>query len=211
MLPEIARGRDADASQLAQLLFVQILRAQMKGSGRRDRQPEGQVRLPAVRSQGWLPAPERHALAPIRFAADDDGLSERLSALGHAMVSPNEADVFVTGDIDAARVEAIHSGQRVLQIVAKDPGRLRDDTPPRDGPMSIEIDAGGGGMLSGPYFSFPGYGLVNRHKSIWRGDWVGNFSWLRRDGVFAHIPGGPLFDMSFTGVVPHQLMTGFRP
>ncbi|MDF0663619.1 MULTISPECIES: glycoside hydrolase family 2 TIM barrel-domain containing protein [unclassified Rhizobium] len=153
----------------------------------------------------------RGALAPIRFAADDDGLSERLSALGHVMVSPNEADVFVTGDIDAARVEAIHSGQRVLQILAKDPGRLRDDTPPRDGPMSIEIDAGGGGMLSGPYFSFPGYGLVNRHKSIWRGDWVGNFSWLRRDGVFAHIPGGPLFDMSFTGVVPHQLMTGFRP
>ncbi|MGO8183025.1 hypothetical protein, partial [Rhizobium leguminosarum] len=77
-------------------------------------------------------------------------------------------------DIDAARVEAIHSGQRVLQIVDKDPGRLRDDAPPRDGPMSIAIDPGAGGMVSGPYFSFPGYNLVNRHKSIWRGDWVGN-------------------------------------
>ncbi|WP_246724666.1 hypothetical protein [Rhizobium phaseoli] len=56
--------------------------------------------------------------------------------------------------------------------------------------MSIEIDPGAGGMVSGPYFSFPGYNLVNRHKSISRGDWVGNFSWLRRDGVFADIPGG---------------------
>ncbi|MBY3184311.1 glycoside hydrolase family 2 [Rhizobium laguerreae] len=148
---------------------------------------------------------------PIRFASNDDGISERLSALGHVSVSLHEADVFVTKDIDADRVEAIHSGQRVLQIVDKDPGRLRDDAPPRDGPMSIEIDPGASGMVSGPYFTFPGYNLVNRHKSIWRGDWVGNFSWLRRDGVFAHVPGGPLFDLSFTGVAPHQVMAGLRP
>jgi hypothetical protein len=65
--------------------------------------------------------------------------------------------------------------------------------------------------MSGAYFSFPGYNLVDRHKTIWRGDWVGNFSWLRRDGVFSHIPGGPLLDLSFNRVVPHQVMTGFRP
>ncbi|MDQ0322388.1 hypothetical protein QO002_004594 [Pararhizobium capsulatum DSM 1112] len=154
---------------------------------------------------------KRDALSPVRFASNDDQISARLSALGHAIASPEEADVFVTHDINAERIEAIHSGQRVLQIVAKEPGRLRDDTSPRDGPMSIEIDPGAGGMMSGPYFSFPGYNLINRHKSIWRGDWVGNFSWLRRDGVFANVPGGPLFDLSFTGVVPHQLMAGFRP
>lgn len=153
----------------------------------------------------------RDSLQPIRFASDDEGISERLLALGHISVGQDEADVFVTHDIDAERVEAIHSGQRVLQIVTKEPGRLRDDMPPRDGPMSIEIDPGAGGMVSGPYFSFPGYNLVNRHKSIWRGDWVGNFSWLRRDGVFADIPGGPLFDLSFTSVVPYQLMAGLRP
>ncbi|WP_412065839.1 glycoside hydrolase family 2 protein [Rhizobium sp. SYY.PMSO] len=153
----------------------------------------------------------RGALQPIRFASDDDAITTRLLALGHVCVERDEAEVFVTGDIDAERVEAIHAGERVLQIVAKEPGRLRDDTPPRDGPTSIEIDPGAGGMISAPYFSFPGYNLVNRHKSIWRGDWVGNFSWLRRDGVFSHIPGGPLFDLSFTGVVPEQLMAGFRP
>ena len=154
---------------------------------------------------------KREAISPVRFASNDERIFERLTLLGHIGVSPEEADVLVTRDIDADRIEAIHSGQRVLQIVAKAPGRLRDDTPPRDGPMSIEIDPGAGGMISGPYFSFPGYNLVNRHKSIWRGDWVGNFSWLRRDGVFRSIPGGPLFDLSFSGIVPDQVMAGFRP
>jgi hypothetical protein len=153
----------------------------------------------------------RDGLEPVRFTSDADDLAERLVALGHHRVAAGEADLLVTYDIDAARVEAIHAGQRVLQIVAKEPGRLRDDTPPRDGPTSIEIDPGAGGMISGPYFTFPGYNLINRHKSIWRGDWVGNFSWLRRDGVFSTVPGGPFFDLSFSTVVPQQLMTGFRP
>ncbi|MCV3768764.1 glycoside hydrolase family 2 TIM barrel-domain containing protein [Rhizobium sp. TRM95796] len=153
----------------------------------------------------------RKDLQPVRFASDAEDIAARLTALGHEQVDIGDSEVFVTGDIDAARVEAIHSGLRVLQIVAKEPGRLRDDTPPRDGPMSMEIDPGAGGMISGPYFSFPGYNLVNRHKTIWRGDWVGNFSWLRRDGAFSAIPGGPLFDLSFSTVAPQQLMAGFRP
>jgi hypothetical protein len=148
---------------------------------------------------------------PLRFHSDDDRIRERLSAMGHDSVSADHAQVFVTQQIDAATVEAIHAGQHVLQIVSKAPGRLRDDTPPRDGPMSIIVDQGQGGLISGPYFTFPGYNLVDRHKSIYRGDWVGNFSWLRRDGVFSHIPGGPLLDLSFNNVVPHQVMTGFRP
>jgi hypothetical protein len=147
----------------------------------------------------------------MRFHSDDDQIRERLSALGHEWVAPDRAQIFVTRRIGPETVEAIHAGQRVLQVIAKAPGRLRDDTPPRDGPMSMTIDGGQGGMTSGSYFTFPGYSLVDRHKSIWRGDWVGNFSWLRRDDVFSHMPGGPLLDLSFNHVVPHQLMTGFRP
>ncbi|MDB5555768.1 MAG: putative glycosyl hydrolase [Rhizobium sp.] len=148
---------------------------------------------------------------PARFHSADERIRAHLVAQGHESVAPDQADIFVTHQIDAETVEAIHAGRHVLQVVVKAPGRLRDDTPPRDGPMSMIIDQGQGGMLSGPYFSFPGYNLVDRHKTIWRGDWVGNFSWLRRDGVFSHIPGGPLLDLSFNHVVPHQVMTGFRP
>jgi hypothetical protein len=147
----------------------------------------------------------------VRFYSDDDRISESLLAIGHEAVAPDQAEVHVTHLIGPETVEAIHAGRRVLQVVAKAPGRLRDDTPLRDGPMSMIIDQGQGGLISGAYFTFPGYNLVDRHKSIWRGDWVGNFSWLRRDGAFSHIPGGPLLDLSFNHVVPHQLMTGFRP
>lgn len=153
----------------------------------------------------------RREAAPVICATDDGALAERLEALGHIVSGKSEAQVFVTRSLNAERVEDIHAGARVLQLIAKAPGRLRDDLAPRDGPMSMQIEDHIGGMQSGSYFTFPGYQLVNRHRSIWRGDWVGNFSWLRRDGVFAAIPGGPMFDLSFQGVVPHQLMIGFRP
>ncbi len=153
----------------------------------------------------------RREVAPIAVATDDDALAARLEALGHTVTGANEAQVFVTHSLDTVRVEQIHAGARILQLVAKASGRLRDDLSPRDGPMSMVLEDNLGGFRSGAYFTFPGYNLVDRHRSIWRGDWVGNFSWLRRDGEFSHLPGGPLFDLSFTGVVPHQLMVGFRP
>jgi hypothetical protein len=46
---------------------------------------------------------------------------------------------------------------------------------------------------------------------MWRGDWIAGFSWVRRNGVFADLPGGPLVDLSFDRVIPHHVMTGFRP
>ena len=159
----------------------------------------------------------RRNIRPMRCATDDAALAERLTALGHCVTSADDAQVFVTHKIDAAQVEAIHAGRRILQLVAKVKGwpledmALRDDTNLRDGPMSMQIEDHHGGMISGSYFSFPGYKLVHRHRNIWRGDWVGNFSWLRRDGCFEHLPGGPMLDLSFTGVVPHHLMVGFRP
>ncbi len=57
----------------------------------------------------------------------------------------------------------------------------------------------------------PGITLTEREGTIWRGDWIAGFSWLRREGAFADIPGGPIFDLSFSDVVPHHLLTSFRP
>jgi hypothetical protein len=56
----------------------------------------------------------------------------------------------------------------------------------------------------------PNIGLHRRDGTMWRGDWIASFSWLRRDGAFAAIPGGPMLDVSFDKVVPHHVMTGFR-
>ncbi|WP_156317820.1 hypothetical protein [Cypionkella psychrotolerans] len=52
--------------------------------------------------------------------------------------------------------------------------------------------------------------LHARHGSMWRGDWIAGFSWIRRDGVFADMSGEPLVDLSLDRVIPHHVLTGFR-
>ena len=32
--------------------------------------------------------------------------------------------------------------------------------------------------------------VVRRSGTMWQGDWISSFSWLRRDGPFARIPAG---------------------
>lgn len=172
------------------------------------RAPDGTV---LSRNEETVSLHARRDVPPSRVAVDDPALAEQILSLGHILTSPDKAEVLVTRLLNPEWVDRIHAGARVLQIVPQAPGRLRDDPEPRDGPMSMKIEDEIGGTRSSSYFTFPGYKLVNRHHSIWRGDWVGNFSWLRRDGCFAHIPGGPMFDLSFSSVVPHQAMIGFRP
>ena len=67
------------------------------------------------------------------------------------------------------------------------------------------------GMPAATDHFFPGLGLVDRHGTKWRGDWISTFSWLRRDAAFAGIPGGPLLDLAFDRVVPRHVLTGFQP
>jgi hypothetical protein len=55
----------------------------------------------------------------------------------------------------------------------------------------------------------PNITLMARHNTMWRGDWIAGFSWIRREGVFADLPGGPLIDLSFSDVVPRHVLGGF--
>lgn len=47
-----------------------------------------------------------------------------------------------------------------------------------------------------------------RERTVWQGDWASSFSWLRRTGVFAGLPGGPLLDEAFDRVLPNHIVTG---
>ncbi|WP_210529684.1 glycoside hydrolase family 2 protein [Rubellimicrobium arenae] len=171
--------------------------------------PDG--RMIAENREAFALYPERSGPSrQVRFRTDRPLVGERLLVLGHREVEAEDAELFVTDVLDGPRVEAIHAGAHYLQIVDHGQRRLRDDTSPRDGPMTLQIEDAPGGTRSEPYFSFPGYALQNRHNTIWRGDWVGNFPWLRRDGAFARIPGGPLLDLSFARVIPHQVLTHQR-
>lgn len=50
--------------------------------------------------------------------------------------------------------------------------------------------------------------VQERDGTLWQGDWASSFSWLRRSGPFAALPGGPLLDETFDRVLPERVITG---
>lgn len=116
-----------------------------------------------------------------RIAAQDRDLARRAAGLGYPLVAVAEADLILTRTLDQADRQRLGAGARYLLVADND----------------LSAD-------------WAGLGLTARHGTIWRGDWIAGFSWLRRDGAFAGVPGGPMLDPSFSGVVPHWVMTGWQ-
>jgi hypothetical protein len=147
------------------------------------------------------------------IAAADSSLASYASGLGYRVVPAAEADVVLVHAVDGDDVEAIKAGARYLILAdgtVETNKNLRTDMPLGELPhRSIVAD----GKKFRPSLDqhLPGISLVERDGTIWRGDWIAGFSWVRREGAFADIPGGPIFDLSFSDVVPHHLLTGFRP
>lgn len=147
------------------------------------------------------------------IAAADSSLASYASGLGYRVVPAAEADVVLVHAVDGDDVEAIKAGARYLILAdgtVETNKNLRTDMPDGELPhRSIVAD----GKKFRPSLDqhLPGISLVERDGTIWRGDWIAGFSWVRREGAFADIPGGPIFDLSFSDVVPHHLLTGFRP
>lgn len=147
------------------------------------------------------------------LAAADPELADYARALGYSVVAAENADVVLCHAVDGDDVERMKAGGRFLILadgtVATN-GNLRTDMPDGELPHR-SIVADGKPFRAAIEQHLPGITLVERDGTIWRGDWIAGFSFIRRDGPFAHIPGGPIFDLSFSGVVPHHLLTGFRP
>lgn len=68
--------------------------------------------------------------------------------------------------------------------------------------------ANGPEALSAP---LPRVRVVPREGTVWQGDWASSFSWLRRAGPYAVLPGGPLLDLSFSRVIPEHVIAGLSP
>lgn len=156
----------------------------------------------AERQTGGLPT----------IAAKDEHLAAYARGLGYTVVDSNEADINLVPALDSADIEAMRHGARYLVLAdgtAKTHRNLRTDIPEGEAPYrAMVVDERN--LPVGIDQQLPGIGLLPRDGSMWRGDWIANFGWLRRAGVFADIPGGPLMDLSFDRVVPHHVMTGFR-
>ncbi|WEK05623.1 MAG: glycoside hydrolase family 2 TIM barrel-domain containing protein [Candidatus Devosia phytovorans] len=137
-------------------------------------------------------------------------LAEHARCLGYAVVE--NGDVELRHAVDTADADAMNAGKRFVILAdgsVPTNKNLRVDMPDGELPHR-SIVADDKQFRASTEQHLPGINLVERDGTIWRGDWIAGFSWLRREGPFAGIPGGPIFDLSFSDVVPHYLLTGFR-
>jgi hypothetical protein len=155
----------------------------------------------------------RETSALPTLAVADSKLAAYATGLGYRVVPAAEAEVHLVHAVDGDDVEAIKAGARYAILAdgtVPTNKNLRTDMPDGELPHR-SIIADGKQFRPSLDQHLPGISLVERDGTIWRGDWIAGFSWIRRDGPFANIPGGPIFDLSFSDVVPHHLLTGFRP
>lgn len=146
----------------------------------------------------------------VKLAASGK-LADHLKGLGFALVPSANADLIVTHALAEDDIEAMRSGRRYLVLAdgsVPTHRNLRID-PPRAEPPTMP-NAEENARHLGAETQLPNLGLVKRDGTLWRGDWIANFSWIRRDGAFKALPGGAMLDVSFDRVVPHHVLTGFR-
>ncbi len=155
--------------------------------------------------------PRRASQLPS-IGSRDRALADYARDLGYTVTAPETADITLSRGLDADDIIRLQAGARYLVLAdgtEKTQGNLRVDTRGREQPF-IKIVDDTPGIPIGAEGVLPNISLIARHGTMWRGDWIAGFSWIRRDGVFADMPGGPLVDMSFDRVVPHHVMAGFR-
>jgi Glycosyl hydrolases family 2, TIM barrel domain/Glycosyl hydrolases family 2, sugar binding domain/Glycosyl hydrolases family 2 len=154
--------------------------------------------------------PKRDVRKLPTITAPDAGIAEFAQGLGYRIVE--DGDVTVRHSLDAADIQRMQARARYLVLADGTDvthNNLRRDKAPREQPFMPIVDDVPGN-LPNPDALLPNIVLHQRQGTLWRGDWIANFSWIRRSGAFAGLPGGPLLDLSYDRVVPHHVMTGFR-
>ncbi|MGD8244831.1 MAG: glycoside hydrolase family 2 TIM barrel-domain containing protein [Anaerolineae bacterium] len=123
--------------------------------------------------------------AETPLCVPDQDLAERLTTLGYSVTpDPQAARAIVADRLNEALISYVRAGGRLLLLV--------------DRPEAI-----GSG--------FAGVRIETRDGLPWDGDWISSFAWLRREGPFERLPGGPLLDHGFDRVIPECALIGFHP
>jgi len=131
--------------------------------------------------------PRQRLSGPVSRAlwSPDPRLVGQLARAGYTLAASRDtASLVVANQASRELVEAVSNGAHLL-LLAEDKEALA------------------GGLF--------GLGLTPREGTLWSGDWVSSFGWLRRKRPFAGLPGGPLLDESFEPVIPELNLAGFYP
>ncbi len=124
------------------------------------------------------PAPATRLRVP-----GDEELAAALHRLGYA-VSADEGDVIVSRRYTEEMQTAVQQGARLLLLAGPDFGRDSGD---------LDLPVGW---------------VQARQHTAWQGDWATSFSWLRKTGPFGALPGGPLLEMEYAGIMPDAVIVG---
>jgi hypothetical protein len=169
-----------------------------EGVGARDLELEafdGAGRLLSRNVLEFCVVPRVSGGGPALFPADA-GAEAALAAMAY----PDRADSLARADVAlATRLttsvrELLLAGRKVL-LLAGEIDALVD--PER-------------GLPRGDLHNFPRMGLHASEGSAWDGRWMGAFTWRRVDGPWSGLPGGPMLDEHWRGLLPRHVLTGFR-
>jgi len=127
--------------------------------------------------------PAAGALAVV----DDPALAATLRSLGYTVSESMPADAsarLVARRYTKALESAVQQGARLL-LLAGEPGPGDAD--------AVRLPAGA---------------VIAREGTPWQGDWATAFSWLKKQGPFAALPGEPLLEMEYAAVMPDYVLAG---
>ncbi|HWY85059.1 MAG TPA: hypothetical protein VNY10_24510 [Roseiarcus sp.] len=132
--------------------------------------------------------------APSLFPIDG-AASNMLAAIGwpNRAATAEGADIVLATRLTTPVREALIAGRKVV-LIANSPDALID--PERKLPLNDR-------------HNFPMMLLRERAGTPWDGQWMGAFTWRRMEGPWPGLPGGPMLDEHWSGLLPNHVLTGF--
>jgi hypothetical protein len=167
---------------------------------------QGQEMASGDAEVAWL-SPQK----PIQrlHVADDPALARALRGLGYRVVRANrgEPDVLtVARHYNADLRDAVQDGASVLLLAP------RHHTPEVEGtaqePRRQRARRLAAARAESQGLRLPVGSLRPRQGTPWQGDWATSFSWLKKSGPFANLPGEPLLGMEYAAIMPDAVLTG---
>jgi hypothetical protein len=133
---------------------------------------------------------------PSLFPIDGAAL-DLLTAIGwpNCAASAADADILLATRLTTLVREALIAGRKAL-LIANSADALTD--PERQLPLNDR-------------HNFSSMLLRERAGTPWDGQWMGAFTWRRMDGPWSALPGGPMLDEHWSGLLPNHVLTGFPP
>ena len=155
---------------------------------------DGKVRVLSRNTMELCVVPPLAGAAPSLFSLDS-AASGALAAIGwpNRAATAEDAETLVATRLTSAVRTLLIGGHKIV-LIANSADALVD--PQQKLPLSDR-------------HNFPSMLLRKRAGMPWDGQWMGAFTWRRMEGPWSDLPGGPMFDEHWSGLLPNHVLTGF--